>query len=77
MQQVLIRSRGETMPKKTTYFYPKLTSGRFSASFVSPWLDLCRAASPREGRAGGDALTGGARAAGGQGSDVRRATAPS
>ena len=41
-----VAARGETMPQKSTYFYPKLVSGPAlpPPRRVKPWLELCRAA---------------------------------
>ena len=36
--------RGEVMPQKSTYFYPKLTSGLLFHPVVTDWLAVCRAA---------------------------------
>ena len=39
-----VAARGEVLPQKTTYFYPKLVSGPPLPPRVSPWLELCRGA---------------------------------
>ena len=39
-----LAERGETMPQKSTYFFPKLPSGLFFHAAVTDWLELCRAA---------------------------------
>ena len=73
--------RGETMPQKSTYFFPKLTSGllALSRAVSAPWTGRARLAGAvprggrgREGRARGDARPRGARAAGRRGQGRRR-----
>ena len=57
-------NRGETMPQKSTFFYPKLTSGLFSVPAYEPLARAVpRRGRRREGRARGDADARGARAA--------------
>ena len=34
--------RGEVLPQKTTYFFPKLISGLLFHPLVKPWLEVCR-----------------------------------